>query len=608
MRLSRFTIRNFKAINELTLRIPKTEITRPGSADFLSLVGENNCSKSTVMEALRLALPATDLPKPSIDHFRNRNNLNGPIEIELEFDNLTQADCEEQGIRTHIHDGKYTIKKTWHTEGTNCNIYAYGVQYNITWPEPATNRNHFINAGDGWNELITSYEAEYGTITGRITNQTKDSIRDYAVRTQSPLVQQTIGWIPNPGGFNAHVDSVLPKVIFIPAIRETKEESEVSKNKSAARLIVETMFTNQLSDHPAIALYNEAGERVRQLFSGEERNAVIENVENKITEKLQRLINLRATLDFTPPDISSDLATKTFLEISDGNYQTKPEHQGHGAQRALILSLLELLAEEIGIPDQNGFRRSILILFEEPEIYLHPQMCRKMRDVLISVARRGTAQVICTTHSPVFLDLADRHDGIAIFKKTDQGIDIVQRSVDLFPGGNATSQRQRLRMMLDFNPAVNEVFFSKEVCLVEGDCEIAALEAIAKTLSQLGRIDYTRYLLRRREIVMVNCSGKWTIVAFQRVLNGFDIKYRVVHDVDDEGDAGANNEILSLLNLGENQRLLHNPNFEQQIFGEHWRKDKPWRATRKIQADTTVSQALISFFEFVIGKRIEELI
>lgn len=566
MRLVRFIIRNFKGISIVDLTVPKTDTTRPGSADFLSIVGENNCSKSTVLEALRLVMPGTDLSKPSIDHFPNRNENNGPVEIELIFDDLTAEDLNEQGIRTHIHNNQYRIKKTWQTPNTTPAIFAYEQPYEFpTWPDPDTTRAHFEDAGNSWPEIIALYQERYGDFPQRVTKQIRENLKNLIREVGSPLcVRGEAIWQENPGGFSAHVDSVLPKVIYIPAIRETKEEAEVTQKKSAVRQIVETMFSRQLAGHEAIMRFSEAGEAVKQLFAGEDGHEIIRGVERRISDKLQRLIDLNATLDFSPPDLTADLASRTILEICDGECKTRPEHQGHGAQRALIISLLELLAEEAA----EGPSRKILLLIEEPEIYLHPQMCRKMRDVILSIARSGTAQVICTTHSPVFLDLADRHDGIAIFKKAGNGLVTLQRTEDIYGGTNAIEQRNRLRMILDFNPTVNEVFFGKEACLVEGDSEIAAIEAIAKKLISQGRIDRNKYMLARRELVIVNCSGKWTITAFQRVLNGFAIPYRVVHDSDTEGTGGANQAILQLINHREDRRMVHNPNFEQHHFGE----------------------------------------
>ncbi|MEK7328041.1 MAG: AAA family ATPase [Chloroflexota bacterium] len=611
MRLSKIIIRRFKAITEIELTIPKTDLSKPGSGDFLSLVGENNSSKSSVLDALRLALPGTDIPKPTTDHFPARKEEKGPIEVEFEFDDLTPADEEEQGIRTHVHDRKYRVKKVWDAANVGPTVWAYEIVKEFpTWPNPDTTRSHFENAGEEWRVLLKAYDAESGQFPNRPNKDVKQGLRELAKKLKSPVViESEPKWEPNPGGFSAHVDSVMPLAIFVPAIKETKTEAEVGQKKSAARQIVEWMFERQLKDHPSIKKFAEAGEAVKELFTGAEGNEIVRSLEKRISNKLARLIDLQAHLDFTPPDVTTNLAGSTELGIVDGQLVTKPEHQGHGAQRALILSLLELLAESelLEVEQPGKFQRGVLLLIEEPEIYLHPQMCRKMHDALLTIARSGAAQVICTTHSPVLLDLADRHDGIVVFRKGKGGISHMQRADDLFGGGGAEDDRSRLRMLLDFDQAVKEVFFTREVCLVEGDCEVASIEATARHLADQSLISWGKYLLARRNLVVVNCRGKWTIRAFQRVLNGFEIPYRVVHDADMEGEEEANAAILGLLSDAKNRRLMHNPNFEQQIFGEVWSSDKPWKATQHIAKSTPLPNDLIRFFSFVLGKKVEEL-
>jgi len=162
-------------------------------------------------------------------------------------------------------------------------------------------------------------------------------------------------------------------------------------------------------------------------------------------------------------------------------------------------------------------------------------------------------------------------------------------------------------MLLDFDPAVNEVFFAKEVCLVEGDSEIAALDALARQMAELGILGWEPYRLARRDLVVVNCRGKWTIRAFQRVLNGFQVPYKVIHDLDEEGESGANAAILEALGGNEDLRLTHDPNFEQQLFGEEWTKDKPWRATRAVTQLDAIPEHMSRFLTFSLGRLIEDL-
>jgi len=609
MRVSKLVIRNFKAIGEIELTIPDTDPERTGSADFLSLVGENNTAKSSVLEALILALPTTAQTKPTLEHFRGHSEENGPIEVEFHFTDLTEHDEAEQGIRTHVFGGEYKVKKVWESANSSATIWAFEPEYEFpTWPDPDTTIAAFRDGGAEWIDLLDAYEQTFGGVPTRVSNAFREDLKGLAVTSDSPLVVRgEATWVKNPGGFSAHVDSILPLPIYIPAIKETKEEADVAQRKSAIRQIVETMFSRELAGNPAVESFTQAGEDVKQLFAGEEGDEIVRRIESRISDGIRRFIDLGASLEFEPPDIKAELASKTSLQLVDGGLPTKPEHQGHGAQRALVLSLLEILSEDSLSEPEGEFLRGILLLIEEPEIYMHPQMCRKMRDVLLSIAKSGTAQVVCTTHSPAFLDLADRHDGIAIFKRSAGDIEVVQRTDEIFEHGDAGSDRARLRMLLDFDPAVNEVFFAKEVCLVEGDSEIAAVDAVARRMDELGLLVWESYLLVRRDLVLVNCRGKWTIKAFQRVLNGFQIPYRVIHDLDEEGEEGANAAILDALGGDEGRRLTHQPNFERQLFGEEWARDKPWRTTRAIGQLDHVSEELSRFLTFSLGREVEDL-
>ena len=44
--------------------------------------------------------------------------------------------------------------------------------------------------------------------------------------------------------------------------------------------------------------------------------------------------------------------------------------------------------------------RQLIIGFEEPEIYLHPNAISKMRDTIYGLAETGNNQIVCTIHSP----------------------------------------------------------------------------------------------------------------------------------------------------------------------------------------------------------------
>lgn len=457
MRLSTLVVRRFKSIDEVRLVIPRTDTSRPGSADFVTILGPNNAGKSSILEALRLALPGTDIARAEVDHFPHRNPDNGPIEVELEFDDISPAEAERHGVRTHVYDGRYRIKKVWHSPGAKPEIFAYHPKRIIRgWDDNAT-LDELRSRSPEWKAAVESWEQSVDEPVKKFTKARREQLRQYILETGGPLVEEgPPEWQPNPGGLSSNPDSVLPQVIFVPAIRETKDEASVTERKSAARQIAERLFQGRLRQHEAIQAFERAGEDVKKLF--QEGHEVIRELESRITKKFERLIPIAARLGFEPPDVTADLASKVQFQVEHENVVTWPEHQGHGAQRAMVLSLLEILAEEMLVEEgESGLQRNLLLLIEEPEIYLHAQMQRKIRDVLLQIARSGTAQVICTSHSPVFIDLADRHDGIVLVDRQAGRVRVRQRADDLFKGETAEDERNRLRMLLNFDPSVNEV-------------------------------------------------------------------------------------------------------------------------------------------------------
>ncbi|WP_437608872.1 AAA family ATPase [Sorangium sp. So ce834] len=459
MRLAQVVIRRFKSIKDLSITVPARDESRQGSADFVSIVGENNVGKSSILEAIRLACPGSG--RPTNDQFHNLNPSLGPIEVELEFDRLTDADKEKHAVRSHIFtDGgieKYRIKKSWRAPGVAPESFAYSPttrQHRFReWPE-LKSKAEIANLGPEWKAIVDTADAAGSR---KLSKPSKDSYLRAAVQINSPLIEETQPWAPNPGGNLSNLDSVLPTVIWVPALRETGAEADVGEKQSAVRKIVNALFEQQLSKHERVIRFRRAAEELAQLFASDGKHKIVASVESQITSKLRELIDICADLRFTAPDVTADLASKTEFRVLDGDISTRPEHQGHGAQRSIVLALLQMWAEQLRVVGSSDASRT-LFLIEEPEIYLHPEMCRRMRDALLRIAQSGVGQVVCTTHSPVFLDLADRHDGIVIVKKNGNP-EIIQRTNDIFGNGDSDKERRsRLRMLLNFDPAVNEVF------------------------------------------------------------------------------------------------------------------------------------------------------
>ncbi len=643
MRLARFAIKNYKGIDNIEIFMPTRNAERPGSGDFLSIVGQNNSSKSSILEALDLALSGERAVQA--DEFHN-HNLDNPIEVELEFSELSDADRKLRAVSSHIFNNTYTVKKVWKKPGSRPERFVREPNYEYEdFPADGKREDYLSNVK--WQKAVNIYESESKTLFKPL-KKSQDELKRIARENNLNAARQASKPVwnedtakeddwkrsneeykPNPGGWASNLASAIPRTIYIPAIQQTNEISDPAKKQSAIRKILIEIFENRLNQTNEMARLKSALADMARLFEDDQRGAIVSEIERGISQEVQRIIDIEAKLSLVPASIKelcTDLIGRTELRLRDRSFgpSTRPEHQGHGAQRALVLCLLQILAEQMYQRDLTH-QSSLLLLVEEPEIYLHPEMCRRMRDTLLTIAQNGRAQVICTTHSPIFLDLADRHDGIVILRRQASKLELVQKSEDVF--GLKKEQKDRLRMLMSFDPTVNEIFFSEEVCLVEGETEIASIEAIANKIIEEEKDAIKamelreKYQQRRRKVAMINCRGKTTIPAFQRVLNHFGIKYRVMHDGDLQSDdfvptsptekgASTNNSNIAELLPAENRDVrlrVHYPFFEHQVLGYTPKdKDKAWQAISKLN-DATISPEILRFFEFSLGITLAQL-
>ncbi len=117
-----------------------------------------------------------------------------------------------------------------------------------------------------------------------------------------------------------------------------------------------------------------------------------------------------------------------------------------------------------------------LLLIEEPEAHIHPQMQLRLMDFLEEKSAPGKSQVqvLVTTHSPNLASKADLHSVILVC------------GGKAYPLGYHTkldnSDYSFLRRFLDVTKA--NFFFAKGVVIVEGDAENILLPTLAKLLNR----------------------------------------------------------------------------------------------------------------------------
>lgn len=136
----------------------------------------------------------------------------------------------------------------------------------------------------------------------------------------------------------------------------------------------------------------------------------------------------RIQFRFDKLDISSYFKNVELM-IDDG-IETAMSEKGHGMQRALALSLLQVYAQTLARTPTNNITKPFYLFIDEPELCLHPQGQKKLFNALLEISRNK--QVFLTTHSPYFLISPYlRNSGIFVFE--NNGTNNVVQSITVSP-------------------------------------------------------------------------------------------------------------------------------------------------------------------------------
>jgi predicted ATP-dependent endonuclease of OLD family len=189
-------------------------------------------------------------------------------------------------------------------------------------------------------------------------------------------------------------------------------------------------------------------------------------------------------------------------------------------------------------PEQEQPERGYLLLFEEPELFLHPDAQKILFDALGVFSRRN--HVVVTTHSPLFLGPEATATFIRLSKTTEPGSAkpfTKPCHVDL---SELTPRDEFQIICFENNTAA---FFAKRIVLVEGDSDFIAFPHIAEMLN-------ADWNCRSRSVAFVRVGGKGSIARYRSFFAKFDVPIFVITDLDcldDDFDKLGANETAKTL-------------------------------------------------------------
>lgn len=550
MRLSKLRIQNYRSIRDSgEMRIEALQ----------ALVGENNCGKSNCLRAVQCFL-TSGAGGMEVQDF---NNPEAPSIIECEFTGLSEE--EGKRLRPYLLGGKVILRKELRIHDdeakgrrtVKAEYHGYQAEPHDTWLSLAKIEEAYGNRPK-WEELL----ANHGLPDYFRNSEGKINKTSYKVGLEQYLSENDVEYdAPELGethalGIPQNLLSALPELYLLPAITDYSDEIDRRSSNTVFRRLMADLSDRIMSADPRHRELEEALERVRALLnrSTEEgapnRLEALGGVETSLRDVMKKLMPSVASVSLeVQVEASKDIFARGVTIRVDDGVLTDVLDKGHGMQRSVVFSLLQML---IGTARQrgDGNARPIILAIEEPELYIHPHCQRLIFRVLREFAgvgedeadATGSDQVLYTTHAPTFIEVWNYHR-IGLVRKPDLATGTVISQAERGVLGDP-EDRKVFKTLTCFGLKHNEVFFARDAIIVEGpEDEIAVIAAARK----LGRI---MELPDEIGVSIVVTNGKGDVPKFQKVLNAFGLQYGVLLEMDGKDDADLQNALIQELAAG----------------------------------------------------------
>lgn len=457
MYLARVQVQNFRGISS-------ADVTLTGDT---VLLGDNNSGKSTLLEAVELALGADRLfRRPVIDEHDFYAGGYKDKEVQVEVMVVDLDDELQSRFRNHLEywdattGGLFTSMPGEESVALPCIRIRFVGRYDAD-DDDFDGRTWFCSPegedGEPTSEARSVDKREFGFLllralrTGnRAMSMERGSLLDFVLRAFEVEVQM---W-----------ENLLEKLRGIPVAGEDNEE-----------------FGHVLSSIDSA---------MKQIVASEWADAPHLRVSELTREDLRRVL-------------------RSFMATGAAGYAAPFNHQGSGTINSLVIAMLTLIAQK-----RNG---RVIFAMEEPEISVPPTAQKRVVDLILGLG----GQAIFTTHSPYVLEEFEPEQMTVLSRAHDTGV-LSSNQVSLPPQLRAKAFRTGIRTRFC------EALLARRVLVAEGHTEAASYAALAKTAAKSNPARFAR--LDTRGWAIFDAQGETNIAGFAGYFRGLGKEVASVFD------------------------------------------------------------------------------
>lgn len=517
MKIEKIIIRNWRSIKYQEIQ----------AQDLMVIIGQNNHGKSNLLSSVLFFFG--EIKPQDLDFYRESTELF----VELLFGKID--DFDKTTFKKYLtSENKIVVRKTAYLGGS-FEYRGYIENPVEEWLQVA-NASAYMKREIAVNLPFHPFIPE----AGRITKQNIiDAQASFVDENREAVVFSFELESTNFMGFKSVAKGVFGEVYFIPAVKEASDDFTSKDTSVFGKLYSDVVSLMSESNED----WKETKDKLVGLFSTLNKNDDHGNENNERPQQLidfegelsNELVSWGAEIDIevSPPDIESVFKANSQVWVNDG-VRTDIKRKGHGLQRALTVALIQVVAKraiaaaEDESPESVSSRKvsnSRYFIFEEPELYLHPQAQRSLFDSFVGLSESGSQVILCT-HSSGLIDV-ERYKSIYIATKannTDETT-VKQCTEDLFEGDS----KKDFNLGYWINPDRGELFFASKVVLLEGATEKTVVPLLAKKIGAF-KYDYT----------LIDCGSKNNIPLYVKLMNKFLIPYVAVFDLDHQAGKDVN--------------------------------------------------------------------
>lgn len=426
MKISRLVIKNFKSFDSLDVVVD----------DLCCVIGENNTGKSALIRAIQIVM---DVSLPG--YFRNLMREDIYAGVDISHPSQVLIGIELTDFAGNVNEE--ALVATWKTGDDTARLF-----YRFR-PRPSVR------------ESLAANQIEAGDLT----------LTDYSWEIKGggdpSLDLLDVGWDADGIGESVRFSDLQSYlVISLQALRDVESDLKNFRTSPLIRL----MEASEIEQDEQDALIEILQQANTQIAESDTISDISKSLDKTFKSVAGPAFEMDSSLGLSAATFQAILRNMRVLLSDFSLFDFEPARNGLGMNNILYVAILiEYFRKRIS----KNVTAGQLLLIEEPEAHLHPQL----QVSLLTALKEFEAQVILTSHSTQITSQAPFSKLVSLTRTAENRISAATLSEN-----SEISEADEADLERYLDATKSNLLFARKVMLVEGPAELFLIPALVKSI------------------------------------------------------------------------------------------------------------------------------